>query len=184
MSKDIQKLKYYLSLRWRQISIIFFSSIWIGSIPCCAKSYPFKINRERNVVISQSSAPGTKIVKVVSLAGNAKKAINLALQDAVYASLFIGISGNGEFESVPAILFDGQKAYQDNKKVFNRFFKKGEFMSYAHLVNSEFPSGKNNVSSPQGRKVTVYVVVEYSKLLNLFDGMGIKTYTSIFKTSK
>lgn len=148
---------------------------------CFAKSYPFKINKERNVVVAQSAAPGTKIVKVVSYAGNAKKAIDMALQDAVYASIFTGLSGNGEFEAVPAILVDSQRAYLENKKFFNYFFKKGGFLSYAHLVNSEFPSGLNNVSSPKGRKVTVYVIVDYYKLVEFFNEKGLKTYISIIQ---
>ncbi|MBD5230273.1 MAG: hypothetical protein HDS69_09630 [Bacteroidales bacterium] len=154
----------------------------IGSLSCNAKSYPFKANRERNVTISQSAAPGTKIVKVVSYAGSAKKAIDLALQDAVYTAMFTGISGNGEFEKVPPILVDGINTYANNKKFFNKFFKTGDFMPYAHLVNSEFPSGLNNVSSPKGRKVTVYIIIDHSSLTDFLSKSGYKTFTDTFKS--
>lgn len=171
---NILKLLYFV--------IIVVSNALVGSISCDAKSYPFKINKDRNVSVAQSSTPGTKIVRVVSYARNAKKAIELALQDAVYATVFTGLSGNAEFEYVPPILLDGSNDYSRNKKYFDKFFKNGEFLSYAHLANSEFPSGLNNVSSPKGRKVTVYVVVDYARLLTLFNNMGLKTYTGIFET--
>lgn len=154
----------------------------LGGLSCYAKSYPFKTNRERNVSISQSAVPGTKIVRVVSYAGNAKKAIDLALQDAVYAAMFTGISGNGEFENVPSILVDGVSDYQNNKKYFDNFFKKGNFLSYAHLVNSEFPSGLNNVSSPKGRKVTVYIIIEYANLTKALSSKGYKTFNDTLKS--
>lgn len=171
-----------LNNKRHKICLLFAIIALVCGISCHAKSYPFKATRERNVTISQSAAPGTKIVKVVSYAGNAKKAIDLALQDAVYAALFTGITGNGEFENVPPIIVDGKSVYEANKKEFNKFFKSGDFLSYVHLVNSEFPSGLNNISSPKGRKVTVYIVINYASLTKSISDKGYKTFTDTFKS--
>lgn len=163
-------------------TLIVTTVVIFGSLACQAKSYPFKYNKERSVTISQSSVPGTKIVRVVSFARNAKKAMDLALQDAVYAAIFTGLYGDGEFESVPPILTEGAKDYQNNKKYFDQFFKKGEFLSFARHVNSEFPSGLNNVSSPKGRKVTVYIVVDYTGLAKLLGDKGFRTVNHTFNS--
>ena len=58
---------------------------------------------------------------------------------------------------------------------FNGFFKKGEFMEYVTKVTSRYPTGENNVSTSEGRKVAIIVKIDVKKLYARMKELGIKS---------
>lgn len=136
------------------------------------KSYPFNIRNSYDVQVVRVAQQGTKFYKVWAEAGSVKNAMDLALQDAVAASLFVGVRGTENALSVPA-LCGSVKAYEANREYFDRFFKKGEFLEYVSNVNSQYPSGENNVRTGKGHRVGLYVVVRYDALRKKLEQDGI-----------
>lgn len=134
----------------------------------------FKINAERQVLVTRSSSPGTKMVRVVAYGPTTEKAIEQAMCDAVAEVLFLGAKGEGEMESVPPILKNGQAQYQTHQKEFKNFFKKA-YLNYVSRVNSTFPSGEDNIRTSKGRKVQVYLLVDWASLEQYFRERGFQT---------
>ena len=137
-----------------------------------AKSYKFDINRSYEVQIVRVAQQGTKFLKVWAVAGSVDKAIVQAKQDAVAACVFTGVEGNEIAGNIPA-LTKGRADYEKHKDFFDKFFKKGAFLNYVKSVNSEYPTGENNVATEEGRKVGIYVVVMYDNLRALLEKEGI-----------
>ncbi len=158
--------------------------IYILTFSCftlSAKSYKFRFgNPESKVTAAISTQPGTKMVEVVACAGSADKAIDRACLDAAVDAVFNGITGNVNIDNIPPVLIDGEDQYKSHKKFFDKFFKKGEFIKYVHRANSTYPSGTNNVSSPQGRKVKIYMIIDYKNLEQYLKSQGFKTLSSLF----
>ena len=145
-----------------------------------AKSYKFDINRSYEVQIVRVAQQGTKFLKVWAVAGSADKAIIQAKQDAVAACIFTGVEGNEIAGNIPP-LTKGRADYEKNKDFFDKFFKQGAFLNYVKNVNSEYPTGENNVATDGGRKVGIYVVVMYDNLRALLEKEGIaKSLKSYF----
>ena len=137
-----------------------------------AKSYPFKIRHSYAVEVVRVAQQGYKYYKVWGEAGSVNKAMEQAMQDAVAASLFLGVEGNEHASSVPAIC-GSVKAYEEHKEYFDFFFKKGEFLQYVKNVNSQYPSGENNVRTSKGHRVALYVIVSYDALRLKMENDGI-----------
>lgn len=154
------------------------SALMLMALAVSAKSYPFKFQEERNVCVTRSAAAGTKMVEVVAYGGSASKAIDKAMVDAVAALTFTGAAGRGEMEGCPAVLIDGAAAYEGHKKSLDKFFKKGEFLSFVKRVNSGFPTGTDNVKTPKGRRVRVVLIVDWKALAEHFKAEGYKTAVS------
>lgn len=160
-------------MRRNVVCCLFF--IFLVPISVQARNYPFKIDAPYDVVIHRSSKAGTKMVKVTAYGRSADKAIKRAMMDAVISLTFFGASGSGEMESCPAILLEGRKAYDRNRKLFNRFFEEGIFMSYVRRVNSTYPTGQDNVKTPKGRRIQILLIVEWNSLAEYYKEAGLKT---------
>lgn len=147
----------------------------------CAKSYPFDMKHSYEVEIVRVGSQGTKYLKVFKTAGSIDKAINGAMQDAVAACIFTGVEGKENAGRIQPLV-KGIEEYNNNKKFFNEFFKKGKFMNYVKNVNSGYPSGEDNVKTRKGHRVCVYVIVMYDKLRNYLEDAGlVKRINSYFK---
>lgn len=143
--------------------LIVFLSIYNYS---SAKKYKFKLDPPFIIEQVRVAKQGTKFVKSWAVAKNADDAIIKAKQNVVAAALFIGISPNHEMGAgvIPPLCSQGTKAYEENKEYFDDFFKKGVFLKYVVDVNSTYPIGENNLNTPQGRKVGVYLQLFYDDL--------------------
>ena len=153
--------------------------MWGIALPIWGKSYPFKIRHSYNVQVVHYdligdivAQKGNKFYKVWSEAGSVNKAIEQALQDAVAASLFTGVQASQSANSVPA-LCGSFEAYEKYREYFDKFFKKGEFLQYVTNVNSQYPSGENNVRTSKGHRVGLYVTVRYDALRKKLEQDGI-----------
>ena len=147
----------------KRIVIIFTLIILMSNISLEAKKYKFNINEPYEIEIVRVGKKGEKYLCVTGVAGSVDKAMDKALQNAVAACIFTGIEGNVHAGRIPAIC-DSIGAYNQNKKYFDTFFKKGEFMNYVKNINSGYPSGANNVRVGLKRKVKLWVIVYYDAL--------------------
>lgn len=162
----------------KNILLLLLSVITI--LPMQAKSYPFDMKHPYEVQIVRVGKEGTKFLKVYGKAGNADKAIERAMQDAVAACIFTGVEGTAEAGKILP-LCGGRQAYEEHKEYFDKFFKKGEFMNYVKNTNSGYPSGENNVAVSGGRRVGIFVSVMYDALRKKLEQDGIiKSLDSYF----
>ena len=160
--------------------LFFLSLLMLVSLGVSAKKYKFDINHSCQVEIVRVAQQGMKYLKAWGVAGNADKAIDQALQDAVTACLFMGVEGNQIAGKIPP-LTSGRDAYEAHKDFFDKFFTQGEFLNYVKNVNSCYPTGENNLAVKGGRKVGVYVVVMYDSLRKRLEQEGIiKSLNSYF----
>lgn len=143
-----------------------------------AKKYKWEYNSNVPEVYTTSQGQhGKQIVKSWAIAKNADKAIIQAKMNAVSAALFNGISydqsthGMGVANLPPMV---SPKQYEENKDLFNNFFKKGDFLKYVSDVNSSYPTGENNMSVPGGRRVGVNLTIDYKGLHNWLQENGIE----------
>ena len=98
-----------------------------------AKRYPFDMKHSYHVQIVRVAQQGTKFLKAWGVAGSPDKAIVRAMQDAVAACIFTGVSGNDIAGKIPPLVnsFD---VYEQHKVFFDTFFKKGQFLQYVKNV--------------------------------------------------
>lgn len=135
----------------------------VGFTAAEARKYPFDMDHPYEVQMVRVANQGYKFIKVAGVAKSVDKAMDRAMQDAVAACVFVGVPGAPGVGSVPA-LCGGTDAYEKHKTYFDDFFKNGEFMHYVKNVNSNYPSGENNIKVDRGRKVCIYVLVNYDAL--------------------
>lgn len=155
------------------VLLSFQGSLW-------AKRYKFKLNPPFMIEQVRVAKQNTKFVKSWATAKKADEAIVIAKQNVVAAALFTGISPNYEMGAgvIPPLCSQGMNAYYDNKDYFDNFFKKGDFLNYILDVNSTYPIGENNLKTPEGRRVGVYLQLLYDdlrkKLINdkIIKGLG------------
>lgn len=150
------------------IIFVFF----VISMSIQAKKYSFDMEHTYEIEIVRVDKQGYKFCKVWGVASSVDKAIVRAMQDAVAASLFTGISGNENAGAIPAIC-GSIGVYNQNKKYFDSFFKSGDFLQYVRNVNSNYPSGENNVNYKGKRKVALYVQIMYDRLRKKMENDGI-----------
>ncbi len=139
-----------------------------------AKKYPFDINVSSSVKVARSTDDGFKLLEVIAVGRSLSKAIDKAMVDAATALTFYGVAGLSG-ERCPAVLVGGDLVYEENKSYFDEFFKKGGFLSYVHRVNTDNPSGRNNVNTPEGRRIRIFLKVDWKGLEALFKQKGLKT---------
>lgn len=137
-----------------------------------AKRYRFVIKNSYETEIVRVGKKGEKYICVIGEAGSVSNAMDMAMQNAVAACLFTGVEGNAHAGRIPAIC-DSSEAYELNKKYFDTFFKKGEFMNYVKNINSCYPSGANNVRVGLKRKVRLWVIVHYDALREKMENDGV-----------
>lgn len=137
-----------------------------------AKSYHFDMKHSYKVRIVRVAQQGTKFLKAWGIAGSPDKAIAQAMQDAVAACIFTGVEGNEIAGKIPPLV-PSPNIYNQHKRFFDKFFKKGEFMYYVKNVNSEYPFGEDNIKTSKGRQVGIYVVVKYDELRQRLEEEGI-----------
>lgn len=140
-----------------------------------AKKYPFDRNHAYNVSIIRVGQAGTKYLKAYGIAGNADKAIDQAMQDAVAACIFEGVPGNEKADKIEPICKNGKEAYEKNKAYFDEFFTKGDFLLYVKNTNSMYPTGENNVGVSGGRRVCINVEVMFDELRKRLENDQIVT---------
>lgn len=156
----------------RKILFLLFTCLcWQFTVS--AKSYKFDRQHPYNVKVVRVAQQGTKFIKAYATAGSPDKAIDQAMQDAVAACIFTGVEGMESAGKIPPILRNSD-AYENNKKFFDEFFKKGKFMNYVKNVNSRYPSGDDNIKTSKGHRVGVYVVVMYDELRKYLEENGLK----------
>lgn len=162
----------------KKISIL--TLIVLLAVSVQAKKYkyvfapPFEIEQVR---VAQQ---GTKFVQSWAIDKNADKAIILAKENAVAAMLFTGIAPNDVMGAgvVPPLFPQGPVAYEQNKEFFDNFFQEGVFLKFVLDVNSTYPTGQNNVQTPKGRRIGIYLQLLYDNLRqylieeNLIKAMG------------
>ena len=161
----------------RLLTIVVFSLILVFSVNG-AKNYKWEYNSKvPEVYTTAQGQQGKQIVKAWAIAKNADKAIIQAKMDAVSAALFNGIGydqsthGMGVANLPPLVT---PKQYEENKDLFDNFFKKGDFLNYVNDINSAYPTGENNIAAPGGRKVGVNLMIDYKGLHNWLQVNGIE----------
>ncbi len=132
------------------------------------KKYKFKLTGDYAIEQKRGGINGTKVVKSWAVAKNADKAIEKAKENAIAAAIFTGYQANpnpsiGAYE-VPALCSNPEETFYNNQDFFEDFFTGKVYLNYVHEVNSAYPSGENNISTPSGRRVGILLVVEYSAL--------------------
>lgn len=158
------------------ISVLFTLTLFLNVSG--AKKYKWEYNSSvPEVYTTAQGQQGKQIVKAWAIAGNADKAIIKAKMDAVSAALFNGIGydpsthGMGVANLPPLV---SPQQYEENKDLFNNFFKKGDFLKYVNDVNSAYPTGENNMSVPGGRRVGVNLTIDYKGLHSWLQENGIE----------
>jgi hypothetical protein len=155
--------------------VVFLLIVLVGASSGTAKrKYKFDLNHDYMVVQTASAAQG-KLVKAWAYGKSADKAIEQAKMDAVAAAFFTGIQPAMDGQGVGTLppLVD-QAGYVEYESFFTKFFTEGEFMNYVREVNSAYPSGENNVSTPQGRRVGINLVLYYDELRQMLEANGIR----------
>lgn len=152
-------------------NVILFVCL-VVSMSIHARKYPFDMEHAYEIEVVRVDKQGYKFCKVWGVARSVDKAMIQAMQDAVAASLFTGIVGNEHAGSIPAIC-GSRELYKENQKYFDVFFKSGEFLQYVRNVNSNYPSGENNVKYKGKRKVALYVQIKYDALRKKMENDGI-----------
>ncbi len=161
-----------------KLRYLLFVTLVFMALSAEGKKFPFDINSTPNISVHRSTIAGTKMVKVTAYGSSANSAIDKAMLDAVVGITFFGANGSGEMESCPAILYDGKDCYYQNKKFFDNFFKKGQFLDFVEKVNSGYPLGENNVKTPHGRRIQILLIVHWDALADFFKKNGFKTIVS------
>lgn len=155
---------------------LFFLMATVFCFSAQAKKYKWSYDAPVEVYTVGQGQNRTQLVKAWAIKGSADKAIEQAKMDAVSAALFKGIPfdasthGMGVSNLKPLV---SAEQYQENKTLFDEFFKKGVFLNYVRPVNSAYPSGENNMQVPGGRRVGVNLVVDYPGLRNWLQQNGI-----------
>ncbi len=174
----IKSLNKIVKLKYIVCTLLILQLCFLHSSIAEAKRYTFDIDAPREVYITRSAKAGFKMVRVIAYGRNVNKAIEKAMMDAVISLTFYGTSGEGEMENAPAILLDGRKAYDYKKSYFDKFFKKGAFMSYVKQVNSGYPTGRDNIKTSKGRRVQILLLVDWNGLARTYKEAGLKTIVS------
>ncbi len=154
------------------------------------KKYPFDMKHPYNVQQERVAQDGSRLVKSWGIAGNADKAIERALQDAVACCIFQGIgavtstTGHNASE-VPPLCPNGVDDYVAHKEYFDNFFKNGDFLMYVENTNSRYPTGENNVGIKGGRKVGIYVKLKVKQLRQRLEKDGIiQSFNDVWDDNK
>ena len=58
------------------------------------------------------------------------------------------------------------------------FLRKGLFLPYVRKVTSGYPNGKDNVMTRKGRRVQIYLLVDWKGLSEVYQREGLKTSMS------
>lgn len=133
-----------------------------------AKKYKFTFNPPFEIEQIRYVSGGVKFIKSWAVDKNADKAIIKAKQNAVAAALFTGIAPNrvvGASSPISPICASGP-TYEENKEYFDKILVEGDFLNYALDVNSTYPTGQDNIQTPDGRRVGVYIKLLYDDLRN------------------
>lgn len=162
----------------KKLTVVFALIMLCMAAGVEAKSYKFKITDQRNVTVKRSGEQGIKILEVVATAGSVDKALDKALVDAAAALTFSGAPGQGYMDGCPPVLAEGMEEYDRNKKMFDKFFKKGEFMRFVRRASNEYPTGDDNTKVGGSRQVRIVVLVNWNGLARHFESMGLKTNIS------
>ena len=149
--------------RRKSINVIKLATILSFLLPPSinmeAKKYPFSMDSKREVYVTRSTNAGSKMLKVVAYGKSVDAAIEQAMLDAVVALSFDGAIGEGEMESCPAVLMN-------------------DFLKYVKKVNSTYPSGTDNVKTSKGRRIQIFLIVDWKRLADYFGGEGYRTTIS------
>lgn len=159
----------------RIILLALISVIVIGTAEA-KKKYKWEYEGMVEVYTTGQGQHRTQLVKAWAVAKSADKAIEKAKMDAVTAALFRGIPfdesthGMGVSNLGPLVT---QRQYKSNEKLFQDFFRTGEFMNYVRDVNAGYPSGENNMKVPGGRRVGVNLIIDYPGLRKWLQEKGV-----------
>ena len=151
----------------KKIILILLTIVICGSnLSVAKKKYKFTFTPPFDIEQVRVAEKGTKFVKSWAVDKNADKAIIKAKQNVVAAALFTGIAPNNVMGcgAVPPLCPEGPDAYMAHKDYFDKIFVEGEFFNYAIDVNSTYPTGQNNIQTPEGRRVGVMIQLLYDEL--------------------
>ena len=165
----------------QSIAVLVALLLCIGSLPTEAKKYPYQFTTDYTVQQIRVAKDGKKFVKVWGLGKNADRAMDKARQNAVAACIFVGVAATDIAGVVPPLCVGGQQDYEAHRAYFDQFFVTGDFLNYVVDTNSRYPTGQDNVGTPDGRRVGIYVEVKYDELRRKLEQDGIiKSLDSYF----
>lgn len=162
----------------KQISL----SIVVLLICCCAfpmsaKKYKWTYGEHPLLVYTTGQGKNrTQLIRAIAVAKNADKAISQAKMNVVEAALFTGIGfdesthGMGVSNLLPLV---SKEQYEANETFFKEFFKQGTFLNFVSELNSNYPTGQNNMAVPGGRRVVVNLVLDYPSLRKYVEDSGV-----------
>jgi hypothetical protein len=157
--------------------VVLLLAVLVGaSAGYAKKKYKFDLNHDYMVVQTASAANG-KLVKAWAYGKNTDSAMDQARMDAVAAAMFTGIQPSAESQGMgigqlPPLV--DQSKYNEYQSFFTQFFTEGEFLNYVRDVNSAYPTGENNIKTPQGQRVGINLVVYYDELRKMLETNGIR----------
>ncbi len=149
----------------KNLLLLLLIVLAIGQVNA-AKKYKYTFNPPFEVEEVMIAKRGTNFVKSWAVDKNADKAIIKAKQNAILAVLFTGIRGNQVkgTNGIRPICSEGQVVYEQHKEYFDNFMISGEFLEYIKDINSTYPTGPDNIETPNGRRVGVNLQI-FNKLL-------------------
>lgn len=151
------------------IALIIFMIGAFSDFAQAAKKYKFQLEDHYQIEQVRGSTSERLLIKAWATASNAKKAIEKAKQDAIAATIF------GGSNAITPILRHVE-SFDEHRDYFEEFFTKGEYLNYVEEINSAFPTGENNIQTPEGRRVGILLIVYSSQLREKLeqDGIAVK----------
>ncbi len=144
--------------------IMIVSATWM--VAAAAKRYKIDLDHHTTVEMTGVSSEGY-FVKAWAVAKNADKAMEQARIDAVLAAIKTGIKpasgaqGAG-VANLPALMTE--ENFDKHFIEIADFLASGDFLDFVKDVSSTYPKGADNVKTPNGRKVGLSLVLDYSGL--------------------
>lgn len=159
----------------RIFSVLFLAVALLGVLPVgAAKKHKVDLEHPTTVKMTGVSSDGY-FVKAWAVSKNADKAMAAARIDAVLASLVNGIqadenAGGAGVTNLPALMTKDQ--FNEHRSEIESFFSTGEFLKYVRDVSSTYPKGADNMKTPNGRRVGLSLVLDYSGLRKMLQDQG------------
>lgn len=164
------------NLNFKRMIPLFLAFVTVLS--ASAKKYKWEYgSHPLEVFTIGQGANRTQLIKAWGVGKNADKAIEQAKMDAVSAAFFTGIGfdestyGMGVSNLSPLVTYD---LFREHQSLFEQFFREGHFLDYVREMNSEYPSGENNMSVKEGRRVGINLILDYQRLRKWLQEKGVK----------
>ncbi len=158
----------------RLILRIFLAVVMMVAFGHVAEAKKPNVDLDHPLTVEMTGvSSGGYFVKAWAVAKNADKAIEQARKDAFLAALKTGITASANTSGVtnlPALMTPSQ--FEDHRIEIAQMITSGEYLNYVQDVSSTYPKGADNVKSPNGRKVGLSLVIDYSGLRAMLQKKG------------